>query len=147
MENLKNMMIGKRLVIALGALLTIVAAPVAIVLMNQYMDTEATVSDALRRDARMYADEWGIELNEAVRRLKLQSEIGKFGATLRENEADKYAGSWIKHGSGNGDFGFVIRLTQGGMEVIDKYDQYVANGPLAGLVPRPHYFDARQDFV
>lgn len=38
---LKNMLIGKRLVIALGVLLTVLAAPVAIVLMNQYMDAAA----------------------------------------------------------------------------------------------------------
>lgn len=41
MERLKNMLIGKRLVVVLGVLLTVVAAPAAIVLMNQYMDASA----------------------------------------------------------------------------------------------------------
>ena len=134
MGSLKNMLIGKRLVIALGVLLTVVAAPVAIVLMNQYMDTEASVSDALRQDAQSYAAQWGIGLDEAVRRLQLQREIGKFGAALEKNESDTYAGHWIKHGSGTNDFGVVVRFTSNGNETIQRYGQHVANGPLAGVV-------------
>ena len=134
MERLKNMLIGKRLVIALGVLLTVVAAPAAIVLMNQYMNTEASVSDALRRDARMYAAEWGIGLDEAVRRLQLQDTIGEFGAALEKNESDTFAGLWIKHGSGVNDFGAVVRFTRDGDRTLQRYGQYVANGPLAGIV-------------
>ena len=134
MKRVKNMLIGKRLLIALGVLLTVVAAPVAIVLMNQYMNTEATVSDALRQDAQSYAAEWGIGLDEAVRRLQLQGEIGKFGADLEKNEAGTYAGHWIKHGSGPNDFGVVVRFTSNGERTVQQYGQHVANGPLAGMV-------------
>ena len=134
MERVKNMLIGKRLLIALGVLLTVVAAPVTIVLMNQYMDTEATVSDALRQDAQSYAAQWGIGLDEAIRRLQLQREIGKFGAALEENEAGTYAGHWIKHGSGSDDFGMVVRFTRDGARTIQHYGRHVQNGPLAGMV-------------
>ena len=128
------MLIGKRLLIALGVLLTVVAAPVAIVLMNQYMNTEATVSDALNVDAQGYATQWGIGLDEAVRRLQLQRSIGALGTELEENEADTYAGHWIKHGSDPNDFGMVVRFTSNGNGTIQGYGQHVANGPLAGMV-------------
>ena len=134
MGRLKNMLIGKRLVIVLGVLLTVVAAPVAIVLMNQYMNTEATISDAMRQDAQSYAAQWGIELDEAIRRLQLQRSIGEFGAELEENEAGTYAGHWIKHGTASGDFGMVVKFTSNGSETIQRYGQHVANGPLAGMV-------------
>ena len=134
MGRLKNLMIGKRLVIALGVLLTVVAAPVAIVLMNQYMNTEATISDAMRQDGQSYAAQWGIELDEAVRRLQLQRSIGELGAELEENEADTYAGHWIKHGTDSSDFGMVVKFTSNGNETIQRYGQHVANGPLAGMV-------------
>ena len=128
------MLIGKRLVIALGVLLTVVAAPVAIVLMNQYMNTEATISDAMRQDGQSYAAQWGIGLDEAIRRLQLQRSIGELGAELEENEASTYAGHWIKHGTASGDFGMVVKFTSNGSETIQRYGQHVANGPLAGMV-------------
>ena len=134
MGRLKNMLIGKRLVVALGVLLTVVAAPVAIVLMNQYMNTEAAASDAMRQDAQSYAAQWGIGLDEAIRRLQLQRSIGALGAELEENEAGTYAGHWIKHGSGPNDFGMVVKFTSDGNGTIQGYGQHVANGPLAGMV-------------
>ena len=134
MGNLKNMLIGKRLVIALGVLLTVVAAPVAIVLMNQYIDTEASVSDAMRQDGQSYAAQWRIGLDEAIRRLQLQRSIGALGAELEENEAGTYAGHWIRHGTDSSDFGMVVRFTSNGNETIQRYGQHVANGPLADMV-------------
>ena len=66
--------------------------------------------------------------------MRLQREIGKFGAELERNEADTYAGHWIKHGHGDDDFGMVVRFTSNGDETIQRYGQYVADGPLAGMV-------------
>ena len=40
--NLKNLLFGKRLIIIVGIMLTLVAAPVGILTMRQYMDAEAT---------------------------------------------------------------------------------------------------------
>ena len=105
-----------------------------IVTLNQFMNTEATVSDAMRWDAQSYANEWGISLNEAIRRLQLQSEIGKLGAKLEKNEAGAYAGHWIKHGTDADDFGMVVKFTSNGESTIQRYGQHVANGPLAGKV-------------
>ena len=132
--NLRKLLFGKRLIVLIGVLLTMAAAPVAILTFQQYMDAEATVSDAASQDAESYASQWGITLDEATRRLQLQRAIGTFGAALEENEAGTYAGHWIKHGSGPDDFGVVVRFTSNGNETIQQYSQHVANGPLAGKV-------------
>ena len=132
--NLKRLLFGKRLIVLIGVLLTMAAAPVAILTFQQYMDAEATVSDTASQDAESYANQWGITLDEATRRLQLQRAIGTFGAALEENEAGTYAGHWIKHGSGPDDFGVVVRFTSNGNETIQQYGQHVANGPLAGIV-------------
>ena len=132
--NLKRLLFGKRLIVLIGVLLTMAAAPVGILTLQQYMNAEATVSDALRLDAQSYANEWGIGLDEAVRRLQLQSEIGEFGAVLEKDESSTYAGHWIKHGTSGSDFGVVVRFTQDGEATIRGYDQYVTSGPLANMV-------------
>lgn len=48
-------------------------------------------------DAQSYADDMGISLEEASRRLWLQDGIGQLGASLEANEADTFAGLWIEH--------------------------------------------------
>ncbi len=48
-------------------------------------------------DAAAYAEDQGISLEEANRRLALQDEIGELGAALEANEADTFAGLWIQH--------------------------------------------------
>lgn len=132
--NLKRLLFGKRLIVLIGVLLTMAAAPVGILTFQQYMNAEATASDAAGQDAESYASQWGITIDEATRRLQLQRAIGTFGAALEENEAGTYAGHWIKHGSGPDDFGMVVRFTSNGNETIQRYAQHVANGPLAGMV-------------
>ena len=49
--DLKRLLFGKRLIVLVGVLLTMAAAPVGILTLHQYMNAEAAVSDALRRDA------------------------------------------------------------------------------------------------
>ena len=51
------------------------------------------VTDALITDARSYAKDTGVDLDEAVRRLGLQRTIGKLGAAVEENEPETYAGT------------------------------------------------------
>ena len=132
--NLRKLLFGKRLIVLIGVLLTMAAAPVGILTFNQYMSAEATVSDALRRDAEAYATEWSITVDEAIRRLQLQSDIGAFGALLEKDESNTYAGHWIKHGTSASDFGMVVRFTQDGEATIQDYAQYVENGTLANMV-------------
>ena len=53
-------------------------------------------STALRQDAATYAAQNEVSLDEAVRRLQLQSEIGRLDATLTDQEPG-FAGLWIEH--------------------------------------------------
>ena len=55
------------------------------------------VSDALRRDASAMAEELGISVDEALRRLQYQDGIGDLQAALMANEHDTFAGLWIEH--------------------------------------------------
>jgi hypothetical protein len=63
--------------------------------------------DALRRDAESYARWQGIDLDEAVRRLRLQEEYGRTVAALREVAGDRIAGIWLQH---QPDFRMVVWL-------------------------------------
>ena len=94
---MKNLLFGKRLIILVGVLLTITAAPVGILALNQYRDAEATVSDALTDDARTYAADYGVGLGEAIKRLQLQETIGEFDSELESKEAGTFSGLWIEH--------------------------------------------------
>jgi hypothetical protein len=48
-------------------------------------------------DAFSYAEDYGVTLEEAARRLGLQEEIGVLGAEIAALEPDLYAGHWIEH--------------------------------------------------
>ena len=133
--DLKGLLFRKRLVVLIGVLLTITAAPVGILTFNQYRDAEATVSDALRRDAQSYATDYGVGLDEAIRRLQLQETIGDFDSELQSNEAGTFGGLWIEHGPAQSDFKVVALFTNNGEQTIRGYDKYVgAGGPLSSVV-------------
>lgn len=53
-------------------------------------------SEALRQDAASYAAQNDVTLDEAVRRLRLQAEIGRLDARLTDQEPG-FAGLWIEH--------------------------------------------------
>ena len=53
------------------------------------------VSPALVQDAQMYAEQFGVDLQEALTRLMLQEPAGQFGTALEEHEGDTFAGLWI----------------------------------------------------
>jgi len=86
------------------------------------------VSDALRRDAEAMAEELGISVDEAIRRLKLQDPIGTLGAELERLEADTFAGLWIQH---EPEYRVVVAFTRNGEETIRPY---VEGTPLADLI-------------
>jgi pyruvate/2-oxoglutarate dehydrogenase complex dihydrolipoamide acyltransferase (E2) component len=85
---------------------------------------------ALSKDARYYAEDVGVSLEEAIRRLKLQQEIGTSGLerALARNEADTFAGLWIQH---RPDYRVVVLFTEGGEETIGPY---IEGKPWADLV-------------
>ena len=86
------------------------------------------VSPGLVRDAQMYADQFGVDLQEAITRLMLQEPAGELGAALEAHEGGALSGFWIKH---EPEFGVVAAFTGDGEETIRKY---VQGGPLEELV-------------
>ena len=76
------------------------------------------ITDALVTDARSYAKDTGVDLDEAVRRLGLQRMIGKLGAAVRENESATYGGHWIRH---EPEYGVVFAFTRDGEDTIRQY--------------------------
>lgn len=88
----------------------------------------SSASDALRRDAESYAADYGVPLEEAIRRLELQQTIGELNATLTANERGTFAGLWIQH---TPDYRVVVRFTRDGARTSQAY---VESSPLSGLV-------------
>jgi len=84
--------------------------------------------EALVQDAQVYAADQGIDLDEAVRRLKLQGALGGLGAELATKERDTFAGLWIQHSP---EFRIVVQFTRDGEETIR---QYIENVPFADIV-------------
>lgn len=76
----------------------------------------------------MYAARYGVGLDEAMRRLKLQGNIGDLNAELAAKEADSFAGLWIQH---EPEYRVITRFTRNGETTIRSY---VGEGPLAGIV-------------
>ena len=85
-------------------------------------------SDALRRDAQYYADDFGVSVEEAICRLTIQDEIGPLGAALRSGEPDTYAGLWIHH---EADFGVTVLFTENPEATLAPY---VRDSSLATIV-------------
>ncbi|HEX2095337.1 MAG TPA: hypothetical protein VHG28_23275 [Longimicrobiaceae bacterium] len=80
------------------------------------------------RDAQSYAASRGVSIEEAVRRLQLQTTIGELNARLESQEQATFAGLWIEH---QPEFRVVARFTQNGEQTLARY---VTGTPLAGLV-------------
>jgi hypothetical protein len=65
-------------------------------LSSAFAQTASSPSKALIQDASSYAQENGVTVAEAVRRLTLQGAVGRLEATLEEQEPS-FAGLWIEH--------------------------------------------------
>ena len=86
-------------------------------------------SRALLEDAASYAKETGVSLDEAVRRLRLQTEVGRLDEMLATQEAESFAGLWIEH---EPKFRVVVRFQDPAAE--GRLRARVAGTPLEGLV-------------
>jgi hypothetical protein len=84
--------------------------------------------EALVRDAQQYAVEMGVTLDEAMRRLQYQDDIGGLRASLAANERDTFAGLWVQH---QPDFRVIVQFTRDGKKTIRPY---IKNKPWADLV-------------
>lgn len=88
----------------------------------------AQVDNALIMDAKAYASVMGVDMDEAIRRLQLQDDIGELNRELTEKEGETFAGLWIQH---QPDYRVVVMFTRDGETTLQPYTQ---NGSLAGLV-------------
>ena len=119
-----------RWLILLVVLLVGCSVPAESPLQTSAQPTAASVkvSDALQRDAEAMAEDLGISVDEAIRRLKLQDPIGTLSAELERLEADTFAGLWIQH---EPEYRVVVAFTRDGEETIRPY---VEGTPLADLI-------------
>ena len=79
-------------------------------------------------EARMYAKDYGVSLEEAARRLRLQNALPRLEPELREKEADTFAGLWVQH---RPEFQIVVSFTRNGEKTIQLY---IEGEPHADLV-------------
>lgn len=86
------------------------------------------VSSALVQDAQMYADQFGVDLQEALTRLELQVPAGELSGALEANEADTFAGLWIQH---EPEYRVIVMFTRDGEKTIRPY---IEGGPLKDIV-------------
>lgn len=78
--------------------------------------------EALRKDAAEYAKDQQVTLDEAVRRLELQNDIGKFDEKLTTSEPDTFGGLWIQH---KPEYKIIVNITSG-TEKVASYAQGTA---------------------
>lgn len=76
------------------------------------------VDQPLLMDARMYASMNNVSVEEAMRRLKLQSVIGDLNGELSRNEKDTFSGMWIQH---QPDFRVIVQFTRYAAATIQEY--------------------------
>lgn len=74
--------------------------------------------DVLNPDIRIYANDNGVEVEEAAYRLSLQEPIGKLNACLEGREEDTFAGLWIEH---EPRFQVFVSFTRDGEDTLAPY--------------------------
>lgn len=97
---------------------------------DESLHTNAPIykGDALILQAEVYAADFGVDLDEALRRLRLQEDIGALKADLTLNEAETFGGLWAEHMP---QFRVIVQFTQNGEETILPY---IEGGPLTDIV-------------
>lgn len=117
-----------RRVFAVIVALAILSAPTHPSFAQSIEAPTAQADEALIRDAKEYASTIGVDLDEAIRRLQLQSAIGELNRELTEKEGDTFAGLWIQH---QPEYRVIVQFTRDGQETIRPY---IEAGPLADMV-------------
>jgi hypothetical protein len=108
---------------AVGLLAMVAAAGCASVPSTLPVTSEGVTSDAVA-----YAEDMGISLDEAVRRLALQPAAGELQAALIERESGVFGGLWIEH---EPKFRVVVAVTRDERRVSRRY---VAGSVLENVV-------------
>ena len=105
------------LVMAIVACQEVQTTPTVIVL-QRTPESLPDVSPALVEDARSYAEDYGVSLDEAIGRLAGQEAIGALGQELQSRESATFGGLWIQH---NPDYRIVVAFVRDGEETIRPY--------------------------
>ena len=75
------------------------------------------IPPALARDARMYAEQHGVELSEAITRLLMQDKVEELENLLYE-ESGTFGGLWVQH---EPEYRVVVAFTKDGEASIARY--------------------------
>ena len=102
----------------IGMIALALVIPLLVAMGNTQSD--AGMDDAFTRDARAYADETEVTLEEAKRRLNLQEEIGNLRKRLAEEEGSTFGGLWTEHSP---DYRVVAAFTESGSETLERYQK------------------------
>ena len=99
-----------------------------------------SAAQALLEDATTYAQQTGVSVDEAVRRIAIERAAGELDAALTADESAAFAGLWIQD---KPSYRVIVRFTDGASE--GRLQARIAGGPLEGLVDvRPARFSLAQ---
>jgi hypothetical protein len=95
--------------------------------------TVLTEDEALTEDARAYAEDMGVSLEEAIRRLKMQdgASPSDLERELKNSERDAFAGLWIRH---KPDYGITVAAARDFEAVKEKARSHVEGTQWEGTV-------------
>jgi hypothetical protein len=118
-------------------LIALVAGTAGLLTLAAVAAAQAPASESKSRFLKSYADAYGVPPEEAERRMRLQREIGRLGAQIKQNEAATYAGHYIEH---KPVYRVVAKFTGNAAATLAKYTQdplwvpEIAAVPLSELV-------------
>lgn len=92
------------------------------------INRSSQVSKALLTDAKMYASANNVSVDEAVRRLIIQSIAENLNAELMKTEKATFAGLWLQH---DPEFQVIVRFTGNGAKTLEPH---LKNTPITNLV-------------
>jgi hypothetical protein len=82
----------------------------------------ALEKEPLLLEATIYAQHYEVSVDEALKRLKLQSAFPGLGSALENNEPATFGGLWIQH---EPEYRIVVAFTRDGEETLKKYASYI----------------------
>lgn len=85
-----------------------------------------TADEAVAQDARAYADQFKVTIDEAKRRIRAQEQQGEVIGRLRAANRGRFAGLWIEH---QPEFRLVVRL-KGDAPAPPEFTSAGANSPI-----------------
>ncbi len=77
-----------------------------------------TAEEILAQSADSYAERFGVDVNEALKRLERQDSVSELGQQLWESEQNTFGGLWIQH---EPEYRIVAAFTQNGEVTLNKY--------------------------